>query len=165
MKKFLFLIAMCFLLCFCKGEEETQTSTTKTIDFEVKTKEKEIFVLSEKKGKPVLVNFFATWCPPCVEEMPAFERIIKEYGDKIDFLAIDCGEEEAVVNKFIEENKYSFNVGYDEDMSISNIFNRTGIPYTVIFDKEGNIFKDFVGARGEEAQYLAYTTELNKIVE
>lgn len=164
MKKFLFLIVVCFLLCSCK-EEEIQTSTNETIDFVVKTKEKENFVLSEKKGKPVLVNFFATWCPPCVEEMPAFEKIIKEYGDKIEFLAIDCGEEEAVVNKFIEENNYSFNVGYDEDMAISNIFNITGIPYTVIFDKEGNIFKDFVGARGAEAQYLAYTTELNKIIE
>ncbi len=55
------------------------------------------FVLSENKGKVVLINFWATWCGPCVEELPAIEKLQKEYGDKIEIVAVNYGEDKKTV--------------------------------------------------------------------
>ncbi|MFQ9705393.1 MAG: TlpA family protein disulfide reductase [Enterocloster clostridioformis] len=64
--------------------------------------------LSELQGKPVIINFWATWCGPCVKEMPAFERLKDDFGDKIGIIAVNCGDDAETVKDFVEENGYTF---------------------------------------------------------
>ena len=75
--------------------------------------------LSELQGKPVIINFWATWCGPCVKEMPAFERLKDDFGDKIGIIAVNCGDDAETVKDFVEENGYTFPVVLDEEYSIS----------------------------------------------
>ena len=66
------------------------------------------FTLSEQSDKVVLLNFWATWCGPCVQEMPAFEKLAEEYKDDVAILAVNCQEDTKTVDKFIEEMAIHF---------------------------------------------------------
>ena len=95
--------------------------------------------LSELQGKPVIINFWATWCGPCVKEMPAFERLKDDFGDKIGIIAVNCGDDAETVKDFVEENGYTFPVVLDEEYSISMLYPTNSIPYTVVLDAEGKV--------------------------
>lgn len=173
MKKVLFLIFISlFLFNSCnkvnevveKNEdkqvnEEIPKAGKKPQNFTVETNYNKSFTLYENNGKPTLINFWATWCGPCVEEMPAFERLKEEYGDQINLIAVDCAEEKSTVDKFIKDNNYTFEVGYDNG-DISEAYGITGIPFTVVLDRNNEIVKTFTGSRGVEAQYNAYKEQL-----
>lgn len=122
------------------------------------------FVLSELEGKPTLINIWATWCPPCVGEMPAFEKLKNEYKDKINIVAIDFGEKKEVVEKFIKEKKYTFDVALDVNGVTAELYDFQGIPFTFLVDKEGKVVNIFRGSRGEEAQYNLYKNAIEKVL-
>ena len=102
--------------------------------------------LSELQGKPVIINFWATWCGPCVKEMPAFERLKDDFGDKIGIIAVNCGDDAETVKDFVEENGYTFPVVLDEEYSISMLYPTNSIPYTVVLDAEGKVTHISTGA-------------------
>lgn len=114
------------------------------------------FTLSEQKGKVVLLNFWATWCGPCVGEMPAFERLKKDYGDEVSILAINSMEDEATVNQFIEEEGYTFPIAYDTQGTVGLKYPTDGIPYTLVINGEGIIQNIYLGAEDADAQYKEY---------
>lgn len=122
------------------------------------------FILSDAVGEVTIINFWATWCPPCCEEMPAFEKLHKEYGDQLNIIAVDYGENREVVDAFIEENGYTFPIAYDEAGSISSLYPSNGIPYTLIIDKEGNVFDTFEGAYDAETQYELYKSAVEVVM-
>lgn len=122
------------------------------------------FVLSKLEGKPVLINVWATWCPPCVGEMPAFEKLKNEYKDKINIVAIDFGEKKEVVEKFIKEKKYTFDVALDANGVTAELYDFQGIPFTFLVDKEGKVVNIFRGSRGEEAQYNLYKNAIERVL-
>lgn len=152
----------------CQKEQEEQVrqeetnETSQAPDFTVRLASGEEFTLSEQEGKVVLLNFWATWCGPCVEEMPALEKIHTEYGDQVQVIAVDCGEEQAVVDSFLEETGYTFPVAYDENNEASSRYPVTGIPYTVIIGKDGVVTQSFTGSMGAEAQYELYKEALEE---
>ncbi|MEG1061011.1 MAG: redoxin domain-containing protein [Oscillospiraceae bacterium] len=102
-----------------------------------------------KDGKPIVINFWASWCGPCKNEMPDFQAVYDEYGDKVNFMIINMtdGSRETVetAHAFIEKSGYSFPVYYDKDMSGSAAYNVTGIPTTVIVSKDGYVFSHELG--------------------
>lgn len=109
--------------------------------------------LSELKGKPAVINFWATWCPPCKSELPYFENMYKKYGDKVEFMMVNLtdGTDETVesVNAFIEETGYVFPVYFDTQFSGAMAYGTYSIPVTVFVDKDGNLIKQQVGAISE----------------
>lgn len=109
-------------------------------DFTLENLEGEQVTLSELKGKNVLINFWATWCPYCVKEMPDLDKLYTENKDN-DFvvLAIDVGEPKSDVEKYLSENPYEFPVLLDKDGKISMQYLVRGIPTSYMIDKEGNI--------------------------
>lgn len=99
--------------------------------------------LSDKRGKPTVINFWATWCPYCVEEMPVFEEMYKEYGQKVNFMMIDSvdgyQETRKMGEEFIAKNGYTFPVYYDTQMSAARAFGVSGLPITYFASSDGQI--------------------------
>ena len=116
--------------------------------------------LSELQGKPVIINFWATWCGPCVKEMPAFERLKDDFGDKIGIIAVNCGDDAGTVKDFVEENGYTFPVVLDEEYSISMLYPTNSIPYTVVVDAEGRVTHISTGALDADTMYERYKEAL-----
>jgi peroxiredoxin len=105
--------------------------------------------LADYKGKVVLLNIWATWCPPCVEEMPSMEKLnqeLKDEGFEILAASIDVSGAEAVL-PFIKKHKLSFSVLTDTKGSIKNLYQTTGVPESFIIDKEGIIVEKIIGPR------------------
>lgn len=98
--------------------------------------------LSDFKGKPVVINFWATWCYYCKEEMPDFNEAFKKYPD-VEFLMINAtdGYQETVesAKKYIEDEKYDFNVYFDTKLEAVNAYYVSGYPATFFIDKNGNL--------------------------
>ena len=95
------------------------------------------------KGKVVLINFWATWCPPCIAEMPNLQKLHDAYKDKVVFLFVS-NEKKEVINSFVSKNTYSFNVY--TPLSTSSEFEISSIPRTFLINKEGKIIIDKEGA-------------------
>lgn len=125
-------------------------------DFTANLADGSTFTLSENSGKVILLNFWATWCGPCVGEMPAFQDLYEEYGDKIEILAVNCMEDEDTVNQFIEETGYTFPIAYDVDGTISFTYPSSGIPYTLVIGADGIVKNIYVGAADADTQYQLY---------
>ena len=98
----------------------------------------------EAKGKVVLVNFWATWCPPCVAEMPSLEKLYAQYKDDIVFLLV-TNENHDVVTKFKNKHDYDF-LFYSAITKNPDIFDVSSIPRTYVIDKYGKIAIDKSGA-------------------
>ena len=137
-----------------KDKQTTESTENKMPDFTVYTSDGEAVTLYEKLSKPVVVNFWATWCPPCQSEMPAFDELYKEYGSDIEFMMIDLtdGERDSVasVKEFISEKGYSFPVYYDTDMDAATTYGVSSIPMTIFIDENGNLLNYKVGAISED---------------
>ena len=123
------------------------------------------FSLSAQQGKIVLLNFWETWCGPCVREMPAFEQLQEEYGEDLALLAVNCMEDTEIVDAFLEENGYTFPVACDTEGSIIMKYPSQGIPYTLVIDKDGIIRQIYVGAADADTQYQEYKGAIDAIAE
>ena len=145
------------------GQKELKEGSTAPT-FTVKQSNGLTFRLSDAKGKVVVLNFWATWCGPCCRELPAFQRLYNQYGDKIQIIAIDIGESAEEVSSFVLKNGYKFPVGLDEDRSVSALYPTQSIPYTLIIDQEGKISKIFVGAASAEEQFNLYNSAIQKLL-
>lgn len=118
-------------------------------DFTAELTDGSSFTLSEQAGKVVLVNFWATWCGPCVREMPDIAKLYDEYtdGDEVEFILVNCGESAKTVQAFLDRNKYTLPVAYDTSRTISSAYGVNAIPRTVIFGKDGKVVKDYTGSQ------------------
>jgi len=106
--------------------------------------------LSDFKGKPVYINFFATWCPPCRSEMPDIEKMYQKYKDRgLVVLAVDLNEDKATVQNFISQAGYTFKVLLDQNGVTSSDYNTSSIPVSVFVDKNGGIIATRVGSLTE----------------
>lgn len=119
------------------------------LDFTVELSGGGSFTLSEQAGKVVLVNFWATWCGPCVREMPDLEKLYEEYspGGQVEIIAVNVGEAAATVQRFLDQQGYAFQVCCDGGGEISKAFDISSIPRTVIFGRDGSVAADFTGAQ------------------
>ena len=96
------------------------------------------------KGKVILVNFWATWCPPCVAEMPSMQELYEDYGDRVAFVFIARDDHERVV-KFLEKKNLSLPVYY-ERTAPPKVMTTSSLPTTYVIDSQGMIRVDKVGA-------------------
>jgi thiol-disulfide isomerase/thioredoxin len=111
--------------------------------------------LSDFYGKPIVLNFWASWCPPCKSEMPDFDKVYADVKDDIVFLMVDLvdGQRETIETgkRFIADQGYSFPVYFDTTGDASNTFDIEAIPTTFFIDKNGNINSYVLGAISENA--------------
>ncbi|MGG3470505.1 redoxin domain-containing protein [Neobacillus pocheonensis] len=138
-----------------KTEPDSASTTTaakeglaigaKAPDFELKTLTGETVKLSSLKGKKVMLNFWATWCPPCKAEMPEMEQFYKEKGKDIVILAVNI-DPQLDVQKFIDENKITFTIPLDTEDKVNGAYQVLSIPTTYFIDSNGIIQNKFTGA-------------------
>ena len=102
--------------------------------------------LSDLRDMPVYLNFWATWCPPCVRELPHIQAKYEQYKDKIHFLAISLDGEQAAPAEFIPAKGYTFPVGYGNEREISRAYNVEAIPMSLIIDTNGVVKAKRVGS-------------------
>lgn len=105
--------------------------------------------LKEYKGRKIMINFWATWCPPCKEEMPAMEKFYKNHSEEIEILAINLDPQNDV-KAFAEKNKLSFPILLDESGTTQQIYQIISIPTTFIIDEDGVILRKHIGSMSYE---------------
>lgn len=124
------------------GSESTESVNPTIPDFTVYDREGNPVKLSDFVGKPVVLNFWASWCPPCKAEMPDFEEKYKELGDEIHFLMVNMtdGSRETVeiAAKFIADMGYTFPVYYDTAANAANTYGVYSLPSTYFIDAQGH---------------------------
>ncbi|MCL2210449.1 MAG: TlpA family protein disulfide reductase [Treponema sp.] len=126
---------------------QVYSKTADMEDFTLPLLNGENITLSSLKGKTVILNFWATWCPPCRAEMPSMDTFYKRYKDKsLEILAVDIGENINTVRQFIQKNNYSFPILLDTTRRISSIYGIEAIPTTYIIDRQGKIIGRVVGS-------------------
>ena len=109
--------------------------------------------LSSYKGKVVILNFWATWCPPCRIEMPSMETLYRRFSAQgLEILAVDLGEDASLVRQFIRNAGYTFPVMFDSDNRVSSVYGIEAIPTTYIIDREGKIVGRVIGSIMWDAQ-------------
>jgi thiol-disulfide isomerase/thioredoxin len=113
-------------------------------------------------GKVVLVNFWATWCGPCVEELPHFQKYHKLYSPEFVVLAIDNQGTVDKVQSFINQLGLNFKISLDLDANVSVLYQTFGLPTSAIIDQEGMIRFQHIEITGEE-QLQNYLTQLGVI--
>lgn len=101
--------------------------------------------LSDYKGEVVILNYFATWCKPCVDEAPELETFARDYGDKYRLIMINKGETKDRVKKFLKKYDTPAVYLFDYNAKIAKKFNVTGQPETFIIDKQGVIREHYNG--------------------
>ncbi|MBI1911657.1 MAG: TlpA family protein disulfide reductase [Deltaproteobacteria bacterium] len=104
--------------------------------------------LSGLKGKAVMLNFWATWCVPCREEMPSMESAYRKLSEKgLVIMAVNSLEPQGSAAEFVNGNGYTFPVLPDESGSISKLYNARFLPTTYLIDRQGHLIGKAIGAR------------------
>lgn len=160
MKKILAISILVFLVGYAiyfalvpKDAKEGITKGSKAPDFELMTLDGEKMSLSDLNGKKVIVNFWATWCPPCRAEMPDMQKIQDDYQEEVVIAAVNLTSSEKSVNtvrKFIKELDLSFPVLLDEKGKINKKYEVMSYPTSYIVDENGLIESKFPGAMSYE---------------
>ena len=119
----------------------------------------ELFTLSEHRGKIIIINFWATWCNPCMAELPHLNQIDKDYEDRnveVVAISLDAARHASKVKAYIKSRKYQFITLLDTDTAVVSQYHpQKSIPYTIILDREGHIVHTHVGyISGVEDTYI-----------
>jgi thiol-disulfide isomerase/thioredoxin len=103
--------------------------------------------LTDFRGKPVLVNFWASSCTPCVTEMPDLEKVHQEYGDRVQFVGLDTQDGENPARRMAEQTGVTYLLGFDRTAEIAAAFGATNLPTTVLIDRHGTVVYSRPGAK------------------
>jgi peroxiredoxin len=149
-------IAVFTLLVFlagCGQQDNGGTPKVATVgfpapDFTLVDTKNNTWTLSELKGQVVFINFWATWCPPCRQEMPSMQQLFMSMpADKFKMLSILSNDEPKFAEKMAEDTGCTFPVMDDPDSSVGKAYGLTGVPETYIVDKKGILREKFIGPR------------------
>ena len=147
----LMIISMGLLLTGCSaGVEQSETPQVGRLapDFTLPNLAGQSVSLSDARGKPVLLNFWASWCNPCRAEIPYIEALNEGWlgqAPPVALLAINVGESPVAVKEFMERNNLSFTVLLDMSQEVALKYNLPGLPTTFLIDEDGVIRDRKVG--------------------
>ena len=148
MKKIRFLILAGCLALFITacGEKPVATVGKPAPDFDTLDLDGKVWSLSKLKGKVVFVNFWATWCSPCREEMPSMQRLYTKLPkDKFEMIALFNNDKKPAVRNFVSQLGLTFPILSDEHNFAGTKYGLTGLPETFIVDKQGVIQEKIIG--------------------
>ncbi|TSA35909.1 MAG: TlpA family protein disulfide reductase [Porphyromonadaceae bacterium] len=162
MKKLLSLLIVALIMQTAYSQTDKDTANLLKVgsdipEFTVKTLDGKTLSSDDLYGKVVLINFFATWCRPCNQELPLVEKDIwAKYKDNKDFVLviIDRAEKAEVVKAFVEKKKWTMPFYLDEKKEVYSKFATRFIPRNYLFDREGTLVLNSMGFKKEEFEVL-----------
>jgi thiol-disulfide isomerase/thioredoxin len=116
--------------------------------------------LAKHRGQVVFLNLWATWCPPCRDEMPVLERFSRENAGKVVVLGVDQGESAEVAQAFAKERGVTFAILVDEQQQYGRAYEGIGLPTSVIVGRDGHVVKGVDGAMTLEQMRAAVAPAL-----
>ena len=119
--------------------------------------------LSGKSGKPMVINLWATWCPHCVVEMDAYEKLYGEYADRVEFVMLDAANSKSeleAAREYVQESGHAFPVYFDSNRDIAKALSATVIPLTAIVSRDGKVVVTHTG----EITYETMKSTFDKIL-
>ena len=147
-------IACVFLIVFLREERDSTLKTTERIqpglempNFTFPHINGREVSLSDHRGKVVLVNVWATWCPPCRQEMPSMQSLYEKFkGEKFEILAVSIDSEgREAVSPFMQKMNLTFPALLDQEETIRRLYRVTGVPESFIIDKQGILVEKIIG--------------------
>jgi thiol-disulfide isomerase/thioredoxin len=125
-------------------------------DFQLSSRAGKPVSLAQFKGQVVMLNFWASWCGPCRQEMPILENISKKYKPLgFTMLGVNVEPDSKAAEGFLKETPVSFPIAFDTDSKVSKLYDVAGMPSTVIVDRKGNVRFLHRGYKpGDENEYL-----------
>ncbi|MCL2425635.1 MAG: TlpA family protein disulfide reductase [Oscillospiraceae bacterium] len=131
---------------FSVSEDDMLSVEELAPDFSVQLLTGETFTLSEHRGTVVVLDFWATWCGPCVAKMPAMQALSEQFEGDAIIVGINVGEQGERIHEFIDERGFTYPIGVDESAYIHiNLYPSPGVPYTVVIGRDGVIVDTFLG--------------------
>lgn len=126
-------------------------------DFTLATLDGGTLTLSELRGQPVVLNFWATWCPPCRTEIPALEQVYTELDGDVLIIGVDVQEDPAEVAAFAQEIGMTYPVALDTQADVARLYQVRAYPTTYFINAEGTIVRVFTGPLNEPLLYTRLT--------
>lgn len=151
-----FLVAVVIFVNFFGKKNITTGAAEGEIlsDFSITCTDGNTFRLSEQKGKVVVINLWATWCVPCVDELPNFEKISEDFSDEVSVIAIHSSPVTTNVSAWLSDYSYTIPFAVDEDGSVSALLNAsTVLPQTIVIGKDGVVTYNRSGSLTYEELY------------
>ena len=102
------------------------------------------------RGRPVLLNFWATWCIPCRAEMPEIQHEANVWGDKVKIVGVDDGEDAPIIRTFVTDIGVTYTLWRDPTSQVDSLLQAPGLPYSVFLDRQGVIRRIFLGQMTRE---------------
>jgi peroxiredoxin len=142
----------------CDRGERPQLIGKPAPEFTVKDSDRSV-ALRDLRGKVVVLNFWATWCPPCVEEMPSLVAMQAQMKDRVLVFAVSTDQDEAAYHRFIKVYKVNFLTVRDSEQKSNRLYGTFKYPETYIIDREGILRRKFIGpvdwTKPEIIEYLS----------
>lgn len=151
----LLLLFASLALAGCSEQQDEQPRATSGVgkgqqapDFTLSDMQGKKVSLADFRGKVVLINFWASWCPPCRKEMPSMERLYRQYQQQgLVILAVNVEKNGAqAVQRFLQQTPYSFPILLDTDAEVQNRYKVFRFPESFIIDRNGKVVEKVIGA-------------------
>jgi peroxiredoxin len=156
----LLLLALPFLFTACTDSPKTRMVGSAAPDFTVKDSDKTVS-LHDYKGKIVVLNFWTTWCAPCIEEMPSLAQLQHKLGPNAVVLAVSTDKSDTDYHRFLVQHKIDFLTVRDESADSAALYGTTGQPETFIIDKNFRVRRKLVGPQHwESSEFVDYINKL-----
>ncbi len=141
------IVGVTVFLAFYSHQPEPLKTGDRAPNFTLQTLSGGPISLSDFRDRVVVVNFWATWCPPCVEETPSLKRFADEIqGKGVKVIGVSVDADEAALRKFVAEAHLSFPVARDPERAVASRYGTTQFPETYIIDAGGRIANKLIGA-------------------
>jgi thiol-disulfide isomerase/thioredoxin len=157
--RFAFAITILALLASCNSGRPPRIGETAP-DFTITDAGRSVS-LSQFRGKPVLLNFWASWCAPCVEEMPSLVQLQKQIGDKATVLAVNVDSDQNAYKQFVRDHNVDLLTVWDPKQQSNTLYGTFKFPETYVISPDGRILRKFIGAVDwTSPEIVAYVNKL-----
>jgi len=137
--------------------EDTEEEKVYAPDFALEGMDGENYRLSDFQGKKVMINFWATWCPYCVKEMPDLSKLAQEYSEELVVLAINVDESQSKIQKFLDENpEIDLNILVDPKGKTAGTYGANALPLTIAINSDGSVETGYPGMLNYEQMVGMY---------
>ena len=144
MRRILLFVLAATLLAGCNRGSRPGLVGTLAPDFTVQDADRKV-TLHDLRGKIVVLNFWATWCPPCVEEMPSLVKMQSELNDRVVVLAVSVDDDERSYRTFLKKNNVDLLTVRDPQQKSNELYGTFKFPETYIIDRNGVVQRKFIG--------------------